>query len=69
MHQISFRLTARHLAHGPADIGWHPFRFDRIASTVLMALGQRSKADGIGCSRLGDTPQHCGNCTRSTPAR
>ena len=38
MNQISFRLTARHLAHGPADIGWAPFRFDRIASTVLTAL-------------------------------
>jgi GNAT superfamily N-acetyltransferase/uncharacterized protein YjiS (DUF1127 family) len=38
MNQISFRLTARHLAHGPADIGWHPFRFDRIAGTMLTAL-------------------------------
>ena len=50
MHQISFRLTARHLAHGPADIGWHLGRslaprgvdlwvpYDRTASTVLMAL-------------------------------
>ena len=38
MNHISFRLTARHLAHGPADIGWAPFRFDRIASAVLTAL-------------------------------
>lgn len=38
MNQISFRLTARHLAHAPAVIGWAPFRFDRIASTVLTAL-------------------------------
>jgi hypothetical protein len=38
MTQISFRLTARHAAHGPVDIGWAPFRFDRIASTVLTAL-------------------------------
>jgi RimJ/RimL family protein N-acetyltransferase len=38
MSQISFRPTARHLAYGPADVGWHPFRLDRIASTVLTAL-------------------------------
>lgn len=38
MTQISFRLTARDGAHGPGHIGWAPFRFDRIASTVLTAL-------------------------------
>src|SRR3954454_10912660 len=38
MNQISFRRAARHLAHAPAVIGWAPFRFDRIASTVLTAL-------------------------------
>jgi uncharacterized protein YjiS (DUF1127 family) len=48
MTQISFRLTARHAAHGPTDIGWAPFRFDRIA-TVLAAL--RTAIEG-GWQRL-----------------
>jgi RimJ/RimL family protein N-acetyltransferase/uncharacterized protein YjiS (DUF1127 family) len=55
MTQISFRLTARDAAHGPADIGWTPFRFDRIASTVLAAL--RAMLEG-GFHRLRQAWRH-----------
>jgi len=55
MTQISFRLTARDGAHGPGHIGWAPFRFDRIASTVSTAL--RAMLEG-GFHRLRQAWRH-----------
>ena len=55
MTQISFRLTARDGAHGPGHIGWAPFRFDGIASTVLTAL--RAMLEG-GFHRLRQAWRH-----------